>query len=76
MSEVVDSLADRVREQVRADHPMPHIGGSPGSYYLVCACGLYITAKPSVRSCKRSFALHRLNMYARAEAELRIGRPA
>ncbi len=66
-----ESIAEQVREQVRRDHPMPHIGGSPGSYYLVCACGLYLTAKPSVRSCKRSFALHRVNMYAKAEAEMR-----
>jgi hypothetical protein len=65
---------DAVRELVRKAHPNPTIGGTPGSYWLACACGLYITAKPSVRSCRRSFSMHRVNEYARAAADLRAGR--
>lgn len=66
--------SEHVRELVRTAHPIPTIGGTSGSHWLACACGLYITAKPSVRACRRSFALHRLNEYSRAEADLRAGR--
>lgn len=68
---VQQPTSERIREQVLSAHPLPTIGGSAGSHWLACACGLYLTAKPSVRACRRSFQLHRVNEFARAEAELR-----
>lgn len=54
-----------------AAHPNPTVGGESGQVWIACACGWYITGKPSVRAARRSFKQHRQNAFATAHGSQR-----